>query len=451
MRDAKKPTPKGREAAPSSWKGWGLFAAIMIVTFLLGMLITSIMERRRESAMVPQLLTPIPPGTTDSAVWGRNFPREYETWQKTIEGGAQTKYGGPQKVSYLKANPRLKIIWAGYPFSIEYNQPRGHMNALDDVRSTARRDPKRGGKAQPATCLTCKSPEVPQLMKKMGTGKFYQAHFDDMNKQIIHPIGCADCHDPKTMNLTITRPALREAFKAMGKDVDKASLQEMRSLVCAQCHVEYYFAKQPGDIKKGTYLTFPWKRGTNIDDIEKYYTEDVQHVDWVHQISGTKMIKMQHPDYEMYLSGIHAQRGVACADCHMPYRSEGGIKFSDHHVQSPLKNVENSCMVCHHWTKDETMLRVYSIQDRQREMLNRAEDALVSAHQEVGNAWKAGYSEAQLQPARDLIRRAQMRWDFAAANNGMGIHSPQESARVLASAVDLAQQARLKVAFLPKQ
>ncbi|MHB1460832.1 MAG: ammonia-forming cytochrome c nitrite reductase subunit c552 [Armatimonadota bacterium] len=440
-----------QKPAPNSWKGWGLFSAAMVVTFVLGMLVTSIVERRQEAAMVPQLMTPIPPNTSDSAVWGRNFPREYGTWQQTIEGGTQTKYCGPNKVSYLKNDPRLKILWAGYPFSIEYNQPRGHMHALEDVRSTARRDPKRGGALQPGTCMTCKSPEVPILMSQMGTGKFYQAHFEDINKKVYHPIGCADCHDRKTMNLTITRPALREAFKAMGKDVDKASLQEMRTLVCAQCHAEYYFAKQPGDTKKGTYLTFPWKRGTNIDNIEKYYTDDVKHVDWVHKISGTKMIKMQHPDYEMFQNGIHAQRGVACADCHMPYRSEGGVKFSDHHVQSPLKNVENSCMVCHHWTKEETIQRVYAIQDRQHEMLIRAEDALVSAHEEVGAAMKAGYNDAQLQPARDLIRRAQMRWDYAAANNGMGIHAPQESARVLASAIDFAQQARLKVAFLPKR
>ncbi|HUU70681.1 MAG TPA: ammonia-forming cytochrome c nitrite reductase subunit c552 [Planctomycetota bacterium] len=42
-----------------------------------------------------------------------------------------------------------------------------------------------------------------------------------------------------------------------------------------------------------------------------------------------------------------------------------------------------------------------------------------------------------------VVRRAQMRWDYVAANNGMGFHSPQEAGRILSSAVDLAHQARV--------
>ncbi len=126
------------------------------------------------------------------------------------------------------------------------------------------------------------------------------------------------------------------------------------------------------------------------------------------------------------------------------------MKFTDHHIQSPLKDISNSCGVCHRWSEAEVVARVNAIQDKNRQLLDITEDALVAAHKEVGDAMKAGAVDEQLADARELIRRAQMRWDFVAANNGMGIHSPQESARILATAVDLAQQARLLVAKLGK-
>jgi nitrite reductase (cytochrome c-552) len=436
-------TNKNNGSKKLAWMGWGLVVILMIVVAVLGLFIASIMERRHEAAYVTQIITPIADMEPDSMKWGLDFPREYDTWK-------QTEISGMEKYDYLKNDPRLKELFAGYSFAAEYNQARGHMHAIEDVTSTARVDPKRGGKAQPGTCMTCKSPDVPVLMKEMGVAEFYKTPFDVIKTKVSHPIGCADCHDAKTMNLKITRPALREAFAAMGKDIDKASYQEMRSLVCAQCHVEYYFRKKnPADAKE-TYLTFPWKLGLNIDDIEKYYTTEDRHIDWVHPVSKTEMIKMQHPDYEIYTTSVHYFRGVACADCHMPYKSEGGVKFTDHNIQSPLNDISNSCGVCHRWSEAEVTERVESIQKKERQLLDITEDALAAAHKDVGDAMAAGATDAQLKDARELIRRAQMRWDFAAANNGMGFHSPQESARILATAVDLAQQARLLVAKLKK-
>jgi nitrite reductase (cytochrome c-552) len=421
----------------------------MIATFVLGLLIASVLDRRQEARVLAPSAN-VSEFEGDSAKWGVTFPREYESWLRTSEDGPRTRYGGPGHYDHLENDPRLRTLFGGYPFAIEYGDERGHMHALEDVRSSARIDVTRGGKAQPGTCMTCKSSDVPGLMQQMGTAKFYSTPFAQVSAKISHPIGCADCHDPKTMNLRITRPALREAFAAMGKDIDQASLQEMRTLVCAQCHVEYYFAKKSPAEKKGTYLTFPWKRGTTIEEIEAYYEQDVRHVDWVHPVSGTEMIKMQHPDYEIYLAGVHAYRGVACADCHMPYRSEGGQKYSDHHVQSTLKDINAACGACHRWSEAEIKARVEGIQDTTRELQDRAEDALVAAHNEVGAAKKAGATDAQLTKARNLLRRAQLRWDFVASNNGMGFHAPQECARILATAIDLAQQARITVAKLKK-
>ena len=162
-------------------------------------------------------------------------------------------------------------------------------------------------------------------------------------------------------------------------------------------------------------------------------------------MSKTRNLKIRHPDFELYSTGIHAYRNVACADCHMPYRTEGGVKFTDHHLQSPLHNIANSCAVCHRWSEEEIRTRVESIQDKVREARNRAEDALAKAHLDVAAAMEAGAKDEELAATRLQIRHAQLKWDYVAASNGMGFHSPAEALRILAGAVDLAGQARLDV------
>jgi len=328
------------------------------------------------------------------------------------------------------------ILFAGYGFAKDYRQARGHLHAIEDVTKTERISPK-----TPATCWTCKSPDVLRLMNAIGPEKFYATPFADFKAEMAHPIGCLDCHEPNTMKLTIRRPALREALERRGRDLSQVSHQDMRSLVCAQCHVEYYF-KGAGD-----YLTFPWDNGTQIEQIEVYY-EAAGFSDWTHAISKTPMLKLQHPDFEIYSTGIHAYRDVACADCHMPYRTEGGVKFTDHCVQSPLLNIANSCAVCHRWSEDEIRHRVEGIQDKVCEGRTRAEAAISRAHFDVAAAMQAGANDDELKPIRSLLRRAQMRWDYVAANNGMGFHSPQECLRVLNAAVDLAGEARVESARL---
>ncbi len=425
-----------KDIARANKIGWMILGGVAVGVVVLGLLASSILERRAErNIAVVQMIKPVKEWEADNAKWGINFPREFNSWELTKTMEANTKYGGSGIRDYLAADPRLVVMWAGYPFAKEYNQARGHYHSLEDVNNT-----KRINEKTPGTCWTCKSPDVPRLMSQMGTGEFYAHKFSDLKKEVNNPIGCVDCHDPSTMALRISRPALIEAFKRMGKDVNKSSHQEMRTLVCAQCHVEYYFKD-----KKTNYLIFPWDKGLKADDFEKYY-EQHPHEDWVHAISGAKMLKMQHPDYEVFQQGIHAFRGVACADCHMPYKSEGGIKFTDHQVQSPLYNIANSCQVCHRWSEDDVRTRVTGIQDKNREMLNRAEDALTALHLEIGDAMKRGASDAELEPSRKKVSVAQMYWDYVAANNGMGFHAPQECARVLAKSVDIAQQGRLLIA-----
>lgn len=420
------------------WAGPVIFLLIAAVAVLLGLLAMSIMERRWESQRPSLVLQPIADWEPDNAVWGRNYPREYDSYLRTQITGGKTRFGGSSQKDYLEEDPQLCILFAGFGFGKEYKQPRGHYYAIQDVSNTKRIKPE----VHPGTCWTCKSTDVPRLMNKMGVAEFYAANFHALKKDITHPIGCQDCHDPKTMNLRITRPALREAFAAQGKNIDQATHQEMRSLVCAQCHVNYYFKTEPKN-----YLRFPWKNGLSVENAIADL-EDSNFVDFVHPISKTPILKARHPDYEIWSAGVHAFRGVSCADCHMPYRSEGGVKFTDHHVQSPLLNIANSCAVCHRWSESDIRNRVESIQDKVHAAKLDAEDALARAHFDVAAAMQAGVSDDKLAPVRKYLRHAQFRWDFVAANNGMGFHAPQECMRILGNARAEAQQCRLITARL---
>jgi len=420
------------------WIGWTLFLATAVIVFFLGLLASSIIERRAEAVFVNTPKTKIADYEPRNKVWGQNYPVEYQSYLRTADTTFRSKYNGNATIDMLEVDPKMVILWAGYAFSKEYKQGRGHFYAIKDIRESLRtgapKDAHEG--PQPNTCWTCKSPDVPRIMANMGPSEFYKGKWASRGAEIVNHIGCADCHDPKTMNLRISRPALIEAFNRQGKDINQVSHQEMRSLVCAQCHVEYYFK---GDNK---YLTFPWDRGLSVDSMEKYY-DDIKFSDWTHQLSKTPMLKAQHPDYEVFTTGIHAKRGVACVDCHMPYMSEGGQKFTDHRIQSPLNNISNSCQVCHRQSEQELTKNVVDRQDKIYEIRMKLEEALVRAHYEAKTAWDKGASEKEMQPVLQLIRHAQWRWDFSAASHGASFHSPTEISRIVATGIDKAQEARI--------
>jgi nitrite reductase (cytochrome c-552) len=436
--------PISEKIKEKPWLGWLIFFATIVVVFLLGLFASSIIERRAEAtfAYTPQ----VEHGQYEprNEVWGRNFPRQYQTYMQTADTSFQSKHNGAKKIDMLEEGPELVILWADYGFSKEYNQGRGHYHAIDDIREILRTGAPIDGKESPMpnTCWTCKSPDVPRLMKEIGPAEFYKGSWEEKGHQIVNPIGCADCHDAETMNLRISRPALIEAFERQGKDVSMASHQEMRSLVCAQCHVEYYFNKEK--VEGVPYLTFPWDNGFSVEAMEEYY-DNMEFSDWTHGLSKAPMLKAQHPDYEVYSTGIHASRGVSCADCHMPYMNEGGQKFTDHHIQSPLNNVANSCQVCHRDETEEIIKTVYKRQDQIAGNRKKLEEILVRAHVEAKHAWDYGATEKQMEDILMDIRHAQWRWDFAAAGHGNSFHNPVEMSRVIGDGINLAQEARIKL------
>lgn len=416
--------------------GAGLWVLVTLVFLIIGvgigMLLTNIQERKDEGLMSPSLVVEIPDGELDASVWGQNFPREYGRFLKMEEDYGRTLFGGSTPYSKIEEKPFLKKAWAGYAFAIDYNEERGHAYALQDQKETKRTTER----SQPGACANCHAGEAPQLIEELGWERFNSMPYDSL-RDMMHTGGtCNDCHDPATMDLRITRPAFLNAMETRGIDLSRATRQEVRTYVCAQCHVEYYFA---GSNKL---LTFPWAKGLSVDSIDAYYTE-IQFSDWTHAETGSGVLKMQHPEFETFSSSLHYASGVACADCHMPYTREGGVKISDHWIRSPVTNVNNACQTCHKIPEADLVDRIENIQRKTKEMITLTEAAISDAIDAIVEARAAGATEASLAEAHGLHRSAQMRWDFVDAENSMGFHSPQETARILTHAVDLARQAQM--------
>lgn len=407
----------------------------VIIVILAGTLVALLIFMKNQPLQtrgVPNLIE-IAAMEPDSSVWGVNFPNQYTTFLRTETNNARTPYGGSDPVQKLDVDPRLRTLFAGMAFSKDYKEDRGHRWSLTDVRETERVNEK-----TPGTCYSCKTANAPMLWAEMGAAEFARTPFMELGKQIDQPIGCANCHEAGTMRLIVTNPALEAALQAQGKDWRTFTRQEMRTVVCANCHVEYYFAGE------GKLLVFPWSKGTSIEKIEEFYNE-IGFSDWTHAESGASMIKMQHPEYELYSAGsTHFNAGVSCADCHMPYTRDGAVKFSTHNVHSPLLNPAASCGTCH-TNVDYVVGRVTAIQNQVWVTMSASEDALVEAIAAIKTAAETSGADPQLiEEARALHRAAQLRWDFIAAENSMGFHNPEEALRILAAATDLARQAQLK-------
>jgi nitrite reductase (cytochrome c-552) len=425
-------------------------------------LLINIAERKREAANPYFRVVSLDDETVDPSIWGKNFPVQYDAYRRTVDQ-VRTRHGGSEAVprtptdadprsivaqSRLEEDPRLKTMWAGYPFAVDFREERGHAYMLEDQTFTLRQQVA----PQPGACLHCHA-SVYVAYRAAGGGDLH-AGFERVNRMpyaearalVEHPVACIDCHEPATMALRVTRPAFQVGIRAVKAsqgiadyDVNRdASHLEMRSFVCGQCHVEYYFQ---GDDKR---LVYPWSQGLTIEAIYAYF-EEIDHADWIHERTGARVLKAQHPEFEMWNQGVHARSGVACADCHMPYVRVGATKISDHHVRSPLLAVNRACQTCHKFSETELLARVHAIQDRTHELRGRALDALVALIEDLAAAREAGRSDDELAPARALQRQAQFYVDFVEAENSMGFHAPQEAARILATAIDLARQGQLAV------
>jgi nitrite reductase (cytochrome c-552) len=430
---------------------------VAVVTVGAIALLVNIFERKLEARNPFYRVVELTEETVDPAIWGKNFPFQYDAYRRTTDS-QRTRYGGsealprtpsqadPRSVvaqSRLEDDPRLKIMWAGYAFARDFREDRGHAFMLADQTYTERQQAAQ----QPGTCLHCHA-SVYVPYKKAGDGDLIkgfelvnQMPFQEARKLVTHPITCIDCHTADTLQLRVTRPGFIEGIRALkaaqgiqAYDVNTmATRQEMRSYVCGQCHVEYYFQ---GTEKR---LVYPWAQGVQVDNIMAYY-DAVQFKDWEHAETGAPVLKAQHPEFELWTQGIHARSGVACADCHMPYMRVGATKVSDHHVRSPLLNINHACQTCHRWPEAELKARAETIQERTYTLRNLAMNALMDLITDLKTARQAGRTDEQLATARGFQRKAQFYLDFIEAENSMGFHAPQEAARILAESIDFSRQ-----------
>lgn len=450
-----------------------LLILVALATVGVFLLRDNIAQRKQEAQHRVFKLVDITEETIDPAEWGKNFPRQYDTYRRTVDT-ERTRHGGSEAFQKLDEEPRWRMLFAGYPFGVDYREERGHAYMLADQDMTERVHQFK----QPGACLHCHSSVLPayrtagrkagipddkaheQLMK--GFEIVNAMPWAEARPMVSHPVACVDCHDPQSLQLRITRPAFFNGIRALAASDDpvphlpsierwrksprdkeydpnaEASRQELRTLVCAQCHVEYYFKG------KGKMLTYPWHEGLKVGQIEKYY-DNVKHTDWTHPHSGAPLLKAQHPEFELWSQGVHARAGVSCADCHMPYKREGAIKVSDHHIRSPLLNIANACQTCHRVSESELKSRAETIQDRTKSLMTRAEIAVMDLIAAIERAKQRGATDEQLARARDFHRKAQWRLDFIAAENSMGFHAAQEAVRILGEAIDYARQGQMEV------
>jgi nitrite reductase (cytochrome c-552) len=535
------------EAQPKQKRG--LLVALVAGVFALvavgaAALLANIAERKEAAKHQYVKVVEVTDADTDPAKWGKNWPREYDGYQRTAER-TSTKYGGgggnegqlpPQK---SERDPWLKRVFAGYLFAIDYRDRRGHAFMLQDQESTKRNIPAEA--KQSGNCLHCHASIMPLYEKlgkevapqapkadqiQAGLVKVSEMNYWDAHKALgelgggkVHPVSCVDCHDPQSMELRVTRPGFitgiqklaastaevaafpsierwRKGDRAKPYDPNlDATRQEKRSYACGQCHVEYFCGK-------GMTIFFPWAKGLKVEQMEALYdsteVKGKRFKDWTHAETGMEVLKAQHPEFEVWSLGIHARSGVACADCHMPYKREGGQKISEHWVRSPLIAPNRACAGCHPLADDELKARVTAIQDRHFALMTRAGaaatamiDAIVAVRKPVDDkhreaattkakatlegqeayqklpkeeqekkltaevkanllvAWREVVEkDPALKELESLQRAAQWRLDYVAAENSMGFHAPQELARVLAESIDLSRQAQVKAALV---
>lgn len=487
------------------WLLVSLFVGTLLVNLVVLGILLSIFERRQEATRPSLRIVEVDELTTNPAPWGINWPYQYDTYLTAVDL-ERTEHGGSSALppSKLEQFPWLKRLYAGYAFSIDYREARGHAFMLADQEQTRRVTEA----TQSGACLHCHAsviptyrrlgraarqlsvspedlaqdfdwPSVLEGFRQAGKLDYASAHAellktptslcDDAATPCVgkaHPVSCVDCHDPRTLRLRITRPGFLQGIADLAASEDEvlhlpsirqwregtrqqsydpnelASRQEMRTFVCAQCHVEYYCSTRDT-------LFFPWKHGLKVEQIERTldehrFPDDTPFYDYLHSETGAPVYKAQHPEFELWSQGIHARAGVSCADCHMPYERQGATKVSNHSVRSPLLNINRACQVCHRVPEEELKNRVETIQARTQKLMDSAALAMTDMLDAIREVQTFKPSPEELQPLFELQKQAMWRLDFVSSENSKGFHADQEAARILAESIDLARQAQAR-------
>jgi len=495
--------PQPAAKSPRSWGLWSVFVVALLANLMVVGLLISIFERRQEATRPFLRVVEVDELTTDPTPWGRNWPFQYDSYRQPVDDERST-HGGSDALpaSKLEESPWLKRLYDGYAFSIDYREARGHAFMLVDQEQTRRvTEAKQSGaclhchasviptyrrlgreaEQLPVTPEDLAGdfdwPRVLAGFELLGKMEYAGAHAELLKTPtslcqedgspcvgVGHPVSCVDCHDPNTLSLRVTRPGFLQGISDLAGSDDEvphlpsikqwragkrqapydpnqlASRQEMRTFVCAQCHVEYYCATRET-------LFYPWKNGLKVEQIEQTYDEHLfpdgsPFYDYLHGETGAPIYKAQHPEFELWSQGIHARAGVSCADCHMPYERQGAMKVSSHSVRSPMLNINRSCQVCHKVPEAELKARVDIIQNRTKTLMEQAAVAMTDMLDALQELQAQNVTDEQLQPLFKLQRQAMWRLDFISSENSKGFHADQESARILAESIDFSRQAQ---------
>jgi nitrite reductase (cytochrome c-552) len=343
----------------------------------------------------------------------------------------------------------MALLFNGWGFGVEYNEPRGHAYM---VRDQLEIDASRIGAG--GVCLSCKSPYSVGLQKQLGVD-YYRKPFKEVLGMIPEKtrdlgVACIDCHDNRDMSLKISRGfTLIEAFKSMGVDPGKLTRQEMRSAVCAQCHVTYNIPKDKENKSVGLY--FPWQNSKmgaiTIEDIIAQIRKDESVKEWKQTVTGFKMAFIRHPEYEFWTyNSTHYKAGASCADCHMPYTVVGVHKVSDHRVMSPVQADMKACKQCHAESAEWLRERVFAIQDRTVSLMLRAgyQTATVAKLFEISHKAQAEgktIDPALYDQAKAFYEDAFYRTLYIGAENSVGFHNPPEGLRILGDSIAFGSRA----------
>ena len=394
----------------------------------------------------------------DPARWGKLYPIHYQQWKLTSEptpaGLSKYKRGydvGEERRDKLDEYPFLALLYNGWGFGAEYNEPRGHYYMVQDQLEVDPGRIKAGG-----ACLTCKTPYAPKLAKEMGSAYFSTPYKEVLarlpkDKQTLG-VACVDCHDNSGMALKISRGfTLGKALKEIGLDEAKLTREQKRTFVCAQCHVTYMIPKD--NDMHSTNVIFPWagsKEGhITIENIIKQIKTSPANGEWVQAVTGFKLAFIRHPEYEFYSNqSPHYMAGVTCADCHMPMMMADGQELTDHRIMSPLKGSMSACAACHAETPAQLRQKVIDIQDRFTDRYLKTGYAVATDAKlfEMANRAKGAGKQIDQElymTAREHYEQAFYRLIFLGAENSTGFHNPVEAMRVIddsanhASAADM--------------
>lgn len=430
---------------------------VLLVASLIAIVAMTLLTRdinAKEAERVALNQAPTIKNPANNSEWAKYYPRQYDSWKQTKESNDME--------DMLIVKPYYPVIWAGFRFAIDYNSPRGHYYAVQDslgsLRTGAPVDEKTG--PFPTACWACKSPDIVRIVDEAAVEvdgdrtkaeqMLYTGKWARLVKEVTNAVGCLDCHSPKTGELAMGRPYVNRALAKAGmKSFEESTHQEKRSLVCASCHVEYYFKKTEYKDKNGVdqvamVVELPWNNGIDTLDVEKFYDE-INFSDFTHAISKTPMIKAQHPEWEFAAKGIHGKKGVSCADCHMPYTQEGSVKYTDHKIGNPLDTMDRSCMTCHRESEAKLKQIIKDKKANKEYLADIAFDNLAKAHLETARALEIGATDADLKEIRTHIRHGQFRADMAVAGHGNFFHAPEEVLKLLGSGNEEAMQARIKL------